>query len=68
MNQIFASERVRLVEDLPELGLRHGDEGVVRSSWYFPVRAYEVEFGAGRGHTNRVLLLDEHVRHDASRS
>jgi len=53
---------VRLLSDLPELSLRAGDVGVVRSSWHYPTVAYEVEFrGPGCGPT-RVLLLDGQIQ------
>jgi hypothetical protein len=36
--------RVRLKQDIPDLGLRKGDVGLVRSTWFSPDTAYEVEF------------------------
>ena len=36
--------RVRLKQDIPVLGLHRGDVGVVRSTWFSPNTAYEVEF------------------------
>ena len=44
MQQVLASDRVRLEQDIPELELHRGDVGVVVSSWFFPNTAYEVEF------------------------
>ena len=35
---------VRLLTDVPELGLRSGQVGVVCSTWFAPLSAYEVEF------------------------
>jgi hypothetical protein len=59
--QIMTKVPVRLLNDLPELSLRAGDVGVVRSSWHYPTVAYEVEFPrAGYSHA-RVLLLDGQV-------
>ena len=59
---ILANDRVSLTEDLPELALRQGQSGVVRTAWLFPNVAYEVEFsdlgGTGCG---RVLLLHRQV-------
>ena len=62
MNQILANDRVRLEEDLPELSLYRGAEGVVRSSWTYPNRAYEVEFRSPDAYfPSRILLLHEQV-------
>ena len=59
--QIMTKVPVRLLNDLPELSLRAGDVGVVRSSWHYPTVAYEVEFPrVGSSHA-RVLLLDGQV-------
>ena len=62
--QIVSNDRVRLAIDVPELALREGDVETVRSSWYFPVVAFEVEFGGGGAQRPeaRVLLLEEHLR------
>ena len=35
---------VRLLQDIPQLGLRSGEVGVVCSTWFSPTPAYEVEF------------------------
>ena len=35
---------VRLTKDIPELALSRGEIGVVRSTWFAPSSAYEVEF------------------------
>ncbi len=35
---------VRLTRDIPELSLNCGEVGVVRSTWFSPSVAYEVEF------------------------
>ena len=59
--QIMTKVPVRLLNDLPELCLRAGDIGVVRSSWHYPTVAYEVEFPrVGCSHA-RILLLDGQV-------
>jgi len=59
--QIMTKVPVRLLNDLPELCLRAGDLGVVRSSWHYPTVAYEVEFPRlGYSHA-RVLLLEGQV-------
>lgn len=62
MQQVLASDRVRLEEDIPELELCRGDVGVVVSSWVFPNTAYEVEFEINSHHQRlRVLLLQQQV-------
>jgi len=38
------NQSVRLIKDIPELGLHSGEVGVVRSKWFAPSTAYEVEF------------------------
>ena len=59
--QIMTMVPVRLLNDLPELSLRAGDVGIVRSSWHYPTVAYEVEFSrVGSSHA-RILLLDGQV-------
>jgi hypothetical protein len=58
---ILSKECVRLGIDLPELALRRGDVGVVRSAWMFPQRAYEVEFPSGAGAAARLLLLHDQI-------
>ena len=59
---IFSNETVRLVRELPELRLGAGTVGVVRSAWFYPTTAYEVEFpGHGPVRGNRLLLLEGEV-------
>jgi hypothetical protein len=54
---------VRLTSDIPELSLRRGDVGVVRSTWFSPTTAYEVEFHPiGISSETRALLLAEQVQ------
>ena len=75
MRRPHVDDYVRLRQDIPELSLRSGQVGVVRSTWFAPSVAYEVEFhrppgadatlGAagpdgGAGKT-RALLLAEQV-------
>ena len=56
-------EFVRLMVDLPELNLHRGDVGVVRSTWFAPTVAYEVEFQPiGLDCETRALLLAEQVK------
>lgn len=53
---------VRLTQDIPELSLNRGQVGVVRSTWFAPAVAYEVEFHlAGLSYQTRALLMAEQV-------
>lgn len=60
---------VRLNKDLPYLNLRKGDTGVVRSLWFAPREAYEVEFhrsavasdALGLDEKTRAVLMREQV-------
>jgi hypothetical protein len=53
---------VRLNQDIPELYLSRGDVGVVRSTWFAPSVAYEVEFHQiGSDYQTRTLLLPDQV-------
>jgi hypothetical protein len=62
MQQVLASDRVRLEEDIPELELFRGDVGIVVSTWFFPNTAYEVEFEINQQRERlRVLLLKQQV-------
>jgi hypothetical protein len=54
---------VRLTRDIPELALIRGEVGVVRSTWFAPSVAYEVEFHqVGHDFQTRALLLAEQVQ------
>ena len=44
MRQPIVDDFVRLTRDIPELSLTCGSVGVVRSTWFAPTVAYEVEF------------------------
>ena len=62
MRQPVIDDYVRLVKDIPELGLNRNEIGVVRSTWFAPEIAYEVEFHPiGLDHQTRALLLAEQV-------
>jgi hypothetical protein len=62
MQQLLATDRVRLEQDIPELELHRGEVGVVVSTWFFPNTAYEVEFeGKYQSAKVRVLLLERQV-------
>jgi len=53
---------VRLTSDIPELALNRGQLGVVRSTWFSPTIAYEVEFHVvGMTTPTRALLLNQQV-------
>ncbi|HYO07986.1 MAG TPA: DUF4926 domain-containing protein [Tepidisphaeraceae bacterium] len=54
---------VRLTQDLPELGLRSGQVGVICSTWFEPSPAYEVEFQPqGLNFATRALLLAHQIQ------
>jgi hypothetical protein len=62
MQQLLATDLVRLEQDIPELELLRGEVGVVVSSWFCPNTAYEVEFEAKYQSAKvRVLLLERQV-------
>ena len=48
-------ERVRLKQDLPELGLKVGAVGIVRGVWPTPPIMFEIEF-VDKGYGGRVLI------------
>jgi hypothetical protein len=52
---------VRLLKDLPELGLTRGQIGAVRCVWREPHSACEVEFSDCGKFTVRALLLEEAI-------
>lgn len=63
MRQPHVDDFVRLTQDIPELSLHRGEVGVVRSTWFAPSMAYEVEFHPiGLDHQTRALLLAEQVQ------
>jgi len=63
MRQPSIDDYVRLTQDIPELGLIRNEVGVVRSTWFAPSIAYEVEFHPkGQTHQTRALLLAEQVQ------
>jgi hypothetical protein len=62
MRQPRVDDFVRVVKDIPELQLQRGAVGVVRSTWFAPAVAFEVEFHpVGLNHNQRALLLAEQV-------
>ena len=63
MRRPHVDDYVRLTQDIPELSLYHGEVGVVRSTWFAPSMAYEVEFHPiGPCGETRALLLAEQVQ------
>jgi hypothetical protein len=62
MRQPHVDDFVRLKRDVPELCLRRGAIGVVRSTWFAPEQTYEVEFcPTGLDHNLRALLQGEQL-------
>lgn len=62
MRQPHVDDFVRLTRDIPELSLHRGEVGVVRSTWFAPTVAYEVEFHPiGLDHQTRALVLAEQL-------
>jgi hypothetical protein len=69
MSQVKSDERVRLTQDVPELGLHRGDVGLVCSTWFEPSTAFEVEFQPGVvGCRVRALLMRHQIQKDANAS
>jgi hypothetical protein len=63
MRQPHVDDFVRLTKDIPELSLHRGEVGVIRSTWFAPSMAYEVEFHpVGLNHQTRALLLAEQIQ------
>ena len=63
MRQPNVDDFVRLTQPIPELALNRGEVGVVRSTWFSPTVAYEVEFHpVGLDHETRALLLAEQIQ------
>jgi hypothetical protein len=63
MRQPHIDDYVRLNQDIPELELQRGQLGIVRSTWFAPTVAYEVEFDQ-EGALRRALLLERQVTVD----
>jgi len=62
MRQPSVDDQVRLTRDIPELELMRGEVGIVRSTWFAPAIAYEVEFHqVGSDYQTRALLLAEQL-------
>jgi len=62
MRQTHVDDRVRLTCDIPELSLNRGDVGLVRSIWFAPNEAFEVEFGQPEsGGQIRALVMPPQI-------
>ena len=62
MRRPHVDDYVRLTQDIPELALNRGQVGVVRSEWFAPSVAYEVEFHKiGHDYQTRALLQAQQV-------
>jgi Domain of unknown function (DUF4926) len=62
MRQPHVDDFVRLTTDIPELSLNRGLVGIVRSIWFAPSMAYEVEFHVKDDpNQTRALLMAEQV-------
>ncbi len=62
MRKPQVDDYVRLIQDIPELALNRGQVGVVRSTWFHPTIAYEVEFHmVGMSSQTRAVLLGDQV-------
>jgi hypothetical protein len=63
MSEPQVNEPVKLAQDIPELGLSCGEIGVICSTWFSPITAYEVEFErAGLDFKTRALLLAHQIQ------
>lgn len=63
MRQPHVDDFVRLTRDIPELSLQAGQVGVIRSEWFAPETAYEVEFlPVGFSMETRALLLADQLQ------
>lgn len=63
MRNPIVDDFVRLTRDIPELALTRGEVGIVRSTWFTPSVAYEVEFHkVGQPHQTRTLLMPEQIQ------
>lgn len=59
----WLNQSVRLVQDIPELGLHSGEVGVICSTWFAPIDAFEVEFQPpGLPTKTRALLLGHQIQ------
>jgi len=55
-------EQVRLTHDMPQQALTRGDVGFVRSRWFSPDVAFEVEFRPrGSGEEIRAIVMPPQI-------
>ena len=67
MRQPHIDDRVRLTQDVPQFALNRGEVGIVRSTWFAPAVAYEVEFQQiGSDYQTRCILNAEQVEVEES--
>ena len=60
--KIAVDALVRVRHDVPQIGVRGGETGVVQSRWFAPDDAYEIEFhGGGIGLPLRVILYEHDI-------
>ena len=57
MRHPHVDDCVLLNQDIPELELQRGQRGIIKSTWFAPTVAYEVEFDQDK----RALLLERQV-------
>ena len=55
---IQVSGVVRARHDIPQVGVRSGERGVVQSRWFEPNTAFEVEFRRGKSELPLRVILD----------
>lgn len=60
MRECIIEDVVALTKDIPELAIYRGTKGIVRSIWFAPTVAYEVEFVSG-GTAVRALVMAENL-------
>lgn len=69
MTAVKTEQHVRLLQDVPELGLHRGDAGVVCSTWFEPAPAFEVEFRPDAPACPvRALLMPNQIQQDPKHS
>jgi hypothetical protein len=56
--EIHVSGVVRARHDIPQVGVRCGERGVVQSRWFEPYTAFEVEFRRGKLELPLRVILD----------
>jgi hypothetical protein len=68
MRKPAVDDYVRLTHDVPYLSLARGEIGIVRSTWFAPQMAYEVEFHQiGQDCQTRVMLLPDQLQVEEKR-